>query len=160
MNFSTSHIRAYARVHWFALALLVLGTLIIMLSVFEAGVMVGYHEARFTYGLDRNYERTFGGPGIMMHGGLPSSHGSMGTIVSVALPILTVAVPNGPEMQVHVSTSTLIRNQNNTVAPTFLKSGDTIIVLGEPDEDEGFVDARLIRVMPAPETHSAATTPK
>jgi len=132
-----------------------LGVLIIAVFIFEAGMVVGFHKAAFTYHWQENYEHNFGpsGMGLMPGAGAPNPHGTEGKIVSVSLPTFVVAGPNENERTIFVDDDTIIRDGAATVNTSDLAVGKFVIVLGAPD-DTGVVKASFIRVMPP----AAATT--
>lgn len=130
-----------------------IGGLVVILLVFQAGMIVGYRKASFSYNFGEKYYRTFeGGRGGMMVGfmprGLPDESGAAGTIVKIALPNITVADRSNIEKVVTVESDTIIRRFRDEVKAIDLKVGDEIIVIGEPDSTTSTIEARLIRVMP------------
>jgi hypothetical protein len=135
--------------------------MLVVMGIFEAGVMVGYHEATFSSRWGQNYERNFGSMGMMP--GLPNDHlpnpdGTFGKIISVSTAASTTTLvvnsPQNPEEKVVVSADTLVRDHMNTINATSLNIGSYVVVLGSPN-DQGEIEAKLIRVVPAPST----TTP-
>ena len=133
------------------------------------GAAVGFHKAKFSYDWGANYERNFiGGPRGMMQsgrsygmmqgdssfrgmmGGLDdrdfrSGHGVAGTILSIADSTLVIKDRNGKENSVAVTDKTLIKRGRDTVQSSDLKAGDTVVVMGQPDQN-GLIDAILIRI--------------
>lgn len=134
-----------------------IGVLIVVLFVFEAGIWVGYRRGTFTCKLSDNYFRIFGEEqgehmglrGQILRGEMPGGHGATGKIVNVNLPMLVVADANRIEKSVHINEDTLIKRINETITASDLKTDDFIIVMGNPN-DQGQIEARLIRVLPAP----------
>ena len=130
---------------------------VIVLIIFQAGMYVGLRKAGFSARLGDNFERNFRDPrggGFMPRGfpggvGMPIGHGAVGEIVSIALPFVVVAGPDNLEKTLVVSTTTEIREFRNTIQANELAVGDFIIVLGTPN-DEGQVNAKLIRLAPSP----------
>jgi hypothetical protein len=134
------------------LAALVLGALI-----FHAGVVAGLHD-RSAPG--RNFDKgwfdaqiPFGGGTLPLpQGFIPGGHGALGTISSIALPAITVTTRDGVMLTVNVDSDTQIVGAapEGTSSPSSLAVGDTIVVLGDPDDinSSGAVDARLIRILP------------
>jgi hypothetical protein len=87
-----------------------------------------------------------------VHGGfanMPLGHGAVGKIVSISLPLVVVAGPDNLEKTVVITDGTEIREFRETVSSDQLQIGDFIIVLGSPN-DEGQVEAKLIRLAPPP----------
>lgn len=152
--------------------------LIIIFAVFQAGIFVGYHKARFYGSLGENYYKSSEGlgnrgPGGMMGKGdsfgnfikdanLPGGHGAVGKIVSINLPTIVVASPDNVEKTINISNDTLIRQFRDTLGPKDLKVGDYVVILGEvPNPNntpEGVVNAKLIRLIPPPPQQEANST--
>jgi hypothetical protein len=137
----------------------ILGGLIVFLVAFGAGVSVGYQRAGFAAGFERNYYPIFFGDprGVAMQSGTPemtpvpmpaSIHGVVGTIIDLGTSTISVKDQRGNEQSVLVSTGTDIRDGDGDVLITSLAVGDTIAVIGGPN-DMGQVDARFIRVLAA-----------
>ena len=130
---------------------------IIMFIIFQAGVVVGERKASFAHKFGENFERNFKNPraiGFMQKGipgdvDMPSPHGAVGEIVSIALPLIVVAGPDNLEKTVVVTELTEIREFRDTIQVSELTVGDFIVVLGTPNE-EGQVEAKLIRTVPPP----------
>ncbi len=141
-----------------------IGIFVIVLTIFQAGEMVGYRKALYSRGLGDNYARAFGNDMNEFMGGLPNdhmmnSHGSVGKIVRITLPTFVVADKDNTEKVITIESETQIRRFRNTLQSGDLKIGDFVVVLGEPDE-QATIDARLIRVIPPPTDmmSGAATT--
>ena len=139
--------------------------LIVICTVFQAGIFVGYHKARFYGSIEGNYYNSSNGnrgrAGMMgeqpdfgnMMGdtNLPGGHGAVGKIVSINLPNIIVASTDNVEKTINISSDTLIRQFRNTLNTQDLKIGDYVIVLGEASStDNGIINARLIRLIPPP----------
>ena len=151
-------------------------TLIILLIVFQAGKFVGYHKAMFYKHSGENYYRTmnirggqtnpfdnqdqvqqsaFNGQGqfnnFMQDSNIPGGNGAVGKIVSINLPTIVVASPDNVEKTVNISNDTLIREFRDTIGAKDLKIGEYVIILGTfSDQDNGLIEARLIRIIPPP----------
>jgi hypothetical protein len=149
-------IPAFVKSERFVHVLTGIGFLIIALFVFEAGVAVGFHKAGFTRSWEEHYGDNFGAP--VMYGmparGLPDPHGASGTVMNVSLPTFGVAGPGRSEQIVEVGRGTIIRDGANTVDTSDIAPGKYVIVIGTPGE-RGEVDARLVRVLPAPDATSS-----
>ena len=121
--------------------------------VFHAGVVAGsrnpLHNRPMPGGPGFEAHIPFGGAVMLPEGFMPSGHGALGTISSIALPILTLTSRDGTTLNVEISSTTQV---TGLTGGADLVVGDTIIVLGDPkDTDErGEVDARLIRVLSMP----------
>jgi hypothetical protein len=130
-----------------------LGTAAILLIVFGAGMQAGFRKADFSYRFGDNYERNFGGPRMMLRmpmfgDGFIGGHGTFGRIIKINLPDLVVSGNDDVERIVAVSSSTQIRKFRTSIAPRDLKTGDNVIVIGQPDS-KGIIGAELIRVFSA-----------
>lgn len=130
---------------------------IIALVIFQSGVAIGERKASFAHRFGDNFERNFRDPrgGAFMQRGLPGGanmpggHGAVGEIVSINLPLVVVAGPDNLEKTVVITDTTEIREFRDTLKSDQLSIGDFIIVLGTPN-DQGQVDAKLIRLAPPP----------
>jgi len=129
--------------------------LCVIVAIFEAGVLFGLHQARHSYRWGENYAQNFGGPrggfigAVPAPGGMPNGHGAFGQISNVSLPTFIITDPAHPEERIRVASSTVIRDGTKTVDGASLTKGAYVVVLGSPD-DQGVIDASLIRIMPAP----------
>lgn len=108
---------------------------IIAFALFQTGVFVGMHQARFMNRFGDNYMKN-----------IPGGHGAIGKVISVASSTLVVSDAN-IEKIVTITSETKIARHRNTATTSDIKVGDSIVVIGEPDET-GKVNARFIRLMP------------
>lgn len=136
-----------------------IGIAILVLVIFQTGVTVGYHKARFVSRFGDNFNKNFvdpkhGGAGdkFLMRG-MPGGHGALGEIVNISMPQIVVAGPDNLEKTILVGTTTRIRQFQNEITINDLKIGDFIVVLGVPNS-EGQIEAKLIRTMPTPPARS------
>lgn len=150
-------ISAFVKSERFVHVLTGIGFLVIALFVFEAGVAVGFHKAGFARDWEEHYRDNFGAPAMygMPSRGLPDPHGAAGTIVNVSLPTFAVTAPGRTEEVVRVNGDTIIRDGERTVSADDLAPGKYVIVIGMPGE-AGAVDARLVRILPAPGTATSS----
>lgn len=123
--------------------------------IFTLGMQVGFMKASFNYRGGENYYRAFGPAGDrhtigLLQGGVSEAHGLAGTIISINLPLIVVADRDNTEKVITVSDDTVLRKFRNVITAAELQTGDAILVLGEPN-DGAQVEAKFIRVMPAPE---------
>jgi hypothetical protein len=135
------------------------GSVLIILVIFQAGVFVGYRKADFSHRFGDNYTRMFGGPGeggfgmgMNMMGGhdfFTNGNGASGKIVSINLPSFIVSGPGNVEKAVTIGDDTSIRQFGDTLASSDLKVGDSVVIFGTPD-DKGQINAKLIRLLPEP----------
>lgn len=114
----------------------------VLVTVFFAGVFVGTRkEPRFfPFEGDRHGYREF------VPGGF-NGHGVIGTIDSIGSNTLVVKDRVGALKTVLVDNQTQIRRGHTSINFSELKTDEQIIVLGEPEEKEGAIKARLIRMM-------------
>lgn len=135
----------------------ILGVLIIASLIFQAGVSVGFHKASFGRNWSENYGRNFGMMrdgdrdfirGMMDQRNFPNAHGSVGKIIKIELPIIIVQDRDGTEKIVIIKDDTSIRSVKENIKVSNLKVDDFIVVIGSPNE-EGQIEAKLIRLMPA-----------
>ena len=151
------NIKEYIKSQSFKGILIGIFIVITILVIFQAGVVVGGRKASFAHRFGDNFERNFRDPrggGLMPKGmplgtDTPGGHGAVGQIVSIALPHVVVAGPDNLEKTIIISTDTRIREFRSELTPNDLEVGDFIIVLGTPN-DEGQVEAKLIRLAPPP----------
>lgn len=143
----------------FRSAIVILVALLVGLAIFEAGVLFGLHQARHSYRWGEAYQRNFGGPGggFFLHpGGIPNGHGAFGRIASTTDSSFIITDPSHPEQSVRVDSGTVIRNGAQDVSLSALTAGTYVVVIGEPGTD-GVIDAKLIRIIPAPPDMASST---
>lgn len=138
----------------FKTVLIGIGALIALLLVFKLGMIVGFKKAGFTSRWSDNYHRNFAGP----KGGffrdfsdrdLIGSHGTFGRIIKIELPTIVIDGGKDAEKIIMLKNDTIIKRFRETVAQSDLKVDDNIVVIGSPNE-QGQIEAKLIRVMPGP----------
>ena len=123
----------------------------VTLIIFNLGMRVGYMKASYTNASGENFYQSLA-PGMKRH--MPrfiddissGAHGASGKIISITLPTITIADKDGSEKIIHIENETILRSLRNTIAPTDLRIGDMVVVIGEPNE-YAEVDARLIRII-------------
>lgn len=150
---------------YFKWTLIAIAALIVVMSAFNTGVHVGFKKANFAYGWDKNYTRNFGGPrpGMMMGdfecsgrapGGfepfndgrfIMNPHGTNGVILKIASTTLAIKGSDNIEKTVLINKNTLIVAKRQNVTVSDLKTGDEVMVLGDPN-DQGQINAKFIRV--------------
>jgi len=129
-----------------------IGTLIVALLIFHAGVSVGYHKATFSYRLGDNYHRAFGGSRKQQFMGthkedFRGGHGTIGKIIKIELPTLVIEDKDNVEKIITISDNTLVRRFREELNPEDLKVNDSIVVIGSPS-DTSEIQAGLIRILP------------
>jgi len=128
--------------------------LIAVLLIFQAGMMVGFRKANFSYQWGENYHRNFAGP----RGGffqefigkdLIDAHGVFGSIIKIDGSTLIIKGANDVEKIILLKDDSVIKRFQETVKSEDLKIGENIVVIGSPN-DSGQIEAKLIRILPAP----------
>lgn len=117
------------------------GIAIIFLLVFLAGVYIGSRKA----GIFPFWERRFSLP----HGYFPSrfGHGVIGTIDSLGEKMFVVKDRSGALKTVLIDDKTLLRRDGSSITFSDLRKDEQIIVIGEPQEKEGAIKAKVVRVI-------------
>ncbi len=133
-----------------------LGVLFIAFSIFQAGMFVGFHKGSFRNDWDDNFSRNFG---PVYNGGMrmmdnfpensPNSHGSIGKIIKVEFPTLIVEDRNNIEKVILVTDDTQVRQMREEGTKDDLKVDSSVVVIGSPN-DQGQIEAKLIRILPLP----------
>lgn len=135
--------------------LIILAAAVVLIFVFTAGVLVGHEKGRFSRAWGENYYRNIMGPGGsgrgMMDFGRPefNPHSGFGQIIKIEGNNIIVKGPDNVEKIIVVDDRTAIQKFNQSLKITDLKVDDYIVVIGRPNS-QGQVEAKLIRVMPAP----------
>jgi hypothetical protein len=128
-----------------------IGIVIIALLIFYAGVTVGFYKASFGNAWGENYERNFGfGPDRPLLGkdNFPNANGAIGKIIKIELPTIIVQDKDNTEKVVSINNNTQIQEMRNNITANNLKLDDFIVVIGTPN-NQGQVEAKFIRIMPA-----------
>lgn len=139
------------------------GALLVLLLTFQAGIFVGYHKAAFSFRGGDNYYRTFDEKkdvrgGFPMMGDFPNAHGASGRIVSIQLPNIVIEDRDKVEKVVATNDRTVIRKFRGEAAMTDLAVGDIVVVIGNPNQN-GQIDAEVIRLLPPPPTNAQGPLP-
>ncbi|MBY0376496.1 hypothetical protein K2P96_00800 [Patescibacteria group bacterium] len=133
----------------------VLGVLIVAFIIFSAGISVGYRKASFGRDWGEHYNENFGfnggRMGVGMMGYFPNAHGANGEIIRTSLPNIIVEDNENTEKSVLLTENTKIQKGNNLLQATELNTGDFIVVIGTPNMG-GVIEAKLVRVLPNPES--------
>jgi len=138
----------------FKAIILSIAVLIILVFVFGLGVFVGTKKADFSFRWADQYHRNFGGPqrgffGDIMGNQFTNSNGVFGQILKIDGQILTIKGRGNAEKSILVSDKTSIIRQRDNIKLFDLKTDDIVVVIGEPN-DNGQIEAKLIRVLPPP----------
>ena len=127
-----------------------LGIFIVILAIFQAGIFVGTRKAEFSGRFGDNYHRIFEDRrlgGQMGMGMMPNPHGATGKIVKIDLPTFVIASSDNTEKIIRVDNHTLIRHFQDELTTKHLVLDTNVVVLGAPNEN-GEIEARLIRILP------------
>jgi hypothetical protein len=134
----------------FKLATVLLAELLLLIGAFWLGVNVGFKKAGFTYSWSQNYPNNFGGPKMMMPpppgNAFFNPHGLDGIILSADKNTLAIKDEDNTEKTVIVSSQTSIRLNFQNLQFADLKTGEEVIIIGEPNP-QGQIEAKLIRVV-------------
>jgi len=141
----------------------ILAILLIILIIFQAGFIVGYHKGAFSSNWNRNYvmrgvnnpESSFAQ--LFHDNDDVNPHGVIGQIVSMDLPVIMNKGPGRAEEVVIINKDTIIRNFKDMATTSDLEIGKALIVIGEPN-DKGEITASLIRIMPSPPSIMSSST--
>jgi hypothetical protein len=124
------------------------------LFAFHIGTETGYKKAMFESKFGEKYYQAFAPRGehrplSFTPDTIPGAHGTAGKIMSLELPKIIVEDFDGTEKVVVFSDNTVVRKFRDTLQKTDLRVGDYVVVIGTPTST-GEVEAKLVRVMPAP----------
>ncbi len=127
---------------------------VVVLLIFQAGLLVGYRKASFAYRFGDNYYRAFEhrppSPFNMpIQTDFISAHGGAGKVISVSLPTFVIAGPDEREQVVLVTDETLLRRFDTEILASDIKVDDFTVVLGAPNESSQ-IEAKFIRILPSP----------
>ena len=134
--------------------LLIIGGVVIVLLIFQAGVFVGYHKAAFSYRAGERFYRAYddqtrnfmGTPRIDNYS---NPHGTVGKIVEIDLPSIVIEDGSNIEKVVNLDDDTVIKGFRGSSKADVLKIGDLVLILGSPIDDRE-IQAKLIRLLPTP----------
>ncbi len=161
-NHTPSHIRSFFESPLIRTViskiLIVIVGVIIVACIFLVGETVGYHKVETSYRFGENYNRIFEGQQGMhniflmpIDNMFSGTHGAFGKIVKITLPQVVIVGQDGLEKIIVLNDDSIIKEFRGDVSSSSLSVGDTITVLGSPD-DTGQITAKLIRVVPSTAT--------
>ncbi|MFA7685508.1 MAG: hypothetical protein WCX95_01770 [Candidatus Gracilibacteria bacterium] len=147
-------IKDFLRSKVFKQIICTIGSLIVLLIVFRAGMFVGHRRASFSYGMGDNYYKVFDknhreGFMGMMGEDFPNAHGTAGRIIKVELPILIIEDRDGTEKTVLIKENTSIKKDKDDLKSADLKADDFAVIIGSPN-NKSQIEATLIRLLPPP----------
>ena len=134
--------------------------LIVLAFVFGLGIFVGTEKAEFSFKWADDYHKNFAGPqagflGNMMGQDLTNGNGVFGQIIKINGETLVIKGRDNVEKNVLVSDKTTIVFQRKNIKLSDLKINESVVVIGDPDNN-GQIQAELIRAMPSPSVPSVA----
>lgn len=134
----------------FKIVIKVFCAIVIVCLIFQAGEIAGFHKASYGRDWNTNFSRNFGShTSMLMPDNFPNAHGAFGKIVKVQLPTIIVEDKDMTEKVVLITDKTEIHKMRDTVAKENLTTDMSVVVIGSPN-DQGQIEARLIRILPAP----------
>jgi len=139
--------------------------LVIVVIIFFAGMVVGRIQGRFSYNrISKNSmmmnrgefnnnsmksaPRLYNTPGILGQGDnqmMLNSNGIKGSITSVGNNQIVVRGDNGVSENVTITAATIIKNQTQDSQISDLKSGQSIVLIGDPNS-QGGISAKFIGI--------------
>lgn len=138
----------------FQALIIILVIIIIALVSFQLGLMVGFRKAGFSYRWEENYHRNFAGPagGFMddwRGRDFIESSGIFGQVIKIDGDKIIIRGKDNVEKIILVTANTVIRRFQEDLPISALQVDDALVIIGDPN-DAGQIEAKLIRVMPAP----------
>lgn len=128
--------------------------------VFHVGEEFGYKKYEIMNRMSGGYYKTFGpgdnrrmGPLGYLFDDQTNTHGVSGKVINVTADKILVEDDEGIEKNVLVDNKTIIKKQRLSIKESEIKIDDFIIVIGSPTSD-GQIDAKIIRILPAPITET------
>ncbi|MES2059712.1 MAG: hypothetical protein V4438_01645 [Patescibacteria group bacterium] len=138
------------------ITLICIAGIIVVVTAFQAGMIVGYKKASFFFHDGDNYYRAMSGEhhASMMgipNDDLPGSFGASGKILKVSLPTIVIEDRDNVEKTVLITDDTIIRMFRGDASTSDIKADDFAIVVGSPNS-RSEIEAKLLRILPAPAT--------
>jgi hypothetical protein len=130
--------------------------LLVVFFVFEAGMYVGYEKASFYNKIGENYLHEINNKeqdGMMgiQNGDFESTHGAVGKIIGLKLPLAVIEDQSNIEKTIEISSTTAIKDADGDENVDNLKIDDYVVAFGSPaSSSEPILLAKLIRVLPPP----------
>jgi hypothetical protein len=116
-----------------------IGILLVLVIIFQLGILVGIRKARYQQEIRVHYPVTEQ---------LPVAHGATGTIISITPPLFVVADEDHTEKVILVKDETIIRSPRHELTINELLPRDYVVVIGTPNT-QGQIQANFIRVTPS-----------
>lgn len=149
-------IKSFAESKNFKKLIYAIGIVFIIFLIFQLGMIVGFRSASFSNDWGNNYERNFGPihktPPLVKDNlrDLPNAHGAIGKIIKIEFPNIVVLDKDQTEKVVVIKDDTNILERKDKITENSLIVDQFIIVIGNPN-DQGQIEAKLIRIIPSPE---------
>ncbi len=157
-NEITKKVKNFFKSENFKIIIYIVGVLAVAILIFQAGMIAGFKKASFNRNWGDNYERNFGSPhrnpkmemgGFGDFGNLPNANGAIGKIIKTELPnVIVMDDKDMIEKIIIINEDTKIVQMREEFKKEDLKVDDFIAVIGTPNE-EGQINAKLIRILPA-----------
>ena len=148
-------IKKFVESNRFKKVIYIVGVIFILALVFQAGMVVGFKKASFGRDWGENYERNFGprrGGFDFMKDNLreiPNAHGAIGKIIKVEFPNIVVLDKDQTEKAIIIKDDTSILERKDMLTKESLVVDKFIVVIGNPN-DQGQIEAKVIRIIPSP----------
>jgi len=113
------------------------GIVLVSLLIFSAGITIGFHKASFGRAWGDNYERNF-----------PNANGAVGKIIKIQLPTIIVQDKDNTEKVILIKDDTKIQKMMSVIKASDLVVDNFVVIIGSPN-NQGQIEAKLIRIMPA-----------
>lgn len=126
-------------------ALIGIAILVVLLAGFSIGEHTGFRKASFSFQNGNNFYQT----GTAHQGDFSEANGTVGKVLSVTLPTITVEARDNTEKVIVLNSQTVVRRFRDTLQPSDIKAGDFIVAIGDPNAQSQIV-AVLIRELPVP----------
>ena len=135
----------------FKILLIIIAGVVVLLGGFSIGEHIGFRKASFSFQNGNSFYQTYGpgNQGMTQPKDFSDTHGTVGKVISVTLPTITIEDRDNTEKVVLVSNQTVIRHFQDTLQPSDIKAGDYIVAIGDPNP-QSQIAAVLIRELPAP----------
>jgi|GEM_PF-349965 len=138
----------------------VLAVVAVVLLIFGLGMVIGETKAKFSYRWAESYHKNFAGPRGGFLGNwrdfgrddFISGHGTFGLIVEINGNSLAIKGAGDLERIVLITEETKIFSGKKEIGADGLRVDDKIVVIG-PQNDQGQINARLIRLFSSGETN-------
>ena len=141
----------FSQSHALKVILIGIGILVLLLAGFYVGERIGFRKASFAFQNGNNFYQTYGPghTGILQPKDFSEANGTVGKVLSVTLPTITIEDRDNTEKVVLLSSQTVIRRLRDTLQPSDIKVGDYVVAIGNPNA-QSQIAAILIRELPAP----------